>query len=99
MARSKGRSGGGRRNSGGGRAAAEPVEVEVVEEESGLGFEAGVAIVTTIILLVAFLMVDYDRGANYGEGLLFKGKYGVTDEVPVLPAPAADTSDDESSDE
>ena len=81
MARSKSRSGGG----GGGRRAAraESVEVEVVEEESGIGFEAGVAIVTTIVLLVAFLMVDYDRGKNYGEGLMFKGKYAAEQAAPA----------------
>jgi hypothetical protein len=80
MARSKSRSGGGssRRS-----ARAESVEVEVVEEESGIGFEAGVAIVTTLVLLVAFLMVDYDRGKNYGEGLMFKGKYAAAQAEPV----------------
>jgi hypothetical protein len=47
------------------------VEVEVVEEEKGLGMEDAVIIVTTIILLVAFLMIDKDRG-KYGEGLFFQ---------------------------
>ena len=70
MARSKSCSGSSRRSS-----ASEVAEVEVVSEDSGMGFEAGVAIVTAVILLVAVLMVDYDRGANYGEGMLFKGKY------------------------
>ncbi|MGB0333629.1 MAG: hypothetical protein ACPGPE_17615 [Planctomycetota bacterium] len=72
MARSKSRSGSSRRGSA---AAAEVAEVEVVSEESGMGFEAGLAIMTTIILLAAVLMIDYDRGAHYGEGMLFKGKY------------------------
>ncbi len=40
-----------------------------------MGFEAGLAIITTIILLAAVLMIDYDRGAHYGEGMLFKDKY------------------------
>ncbi|MBL6755697.1 MAG: hypothetical protein ISQ11_04755 [Planctomycetes bacterium] len=70
MARSKSRSGSSRRG-----AAAEVAEVEVVSEESGMGFEAGLAIITTIILLAAVLMIDYDRGAHYGEGMLFKDKY------------------------
>ena len=70
MARSKSRSGSSRRG-----AAAEVAEVEVVSEESGMGFEAGLAIITAVILFAAVLMVDYDRGTNYGEGMLFKGKY------------------------
>ena len=81
MARSKSRGGGGARRG----ASPEPVEaeIEVVAEESGMGFEAGVAIVTTIILFVAVLMVDYDRGKNYGEGMMFKGKYGASSVEPV----------------
>ncbi|MEM6567982.1 MAG: hypothetical protein AAF957_06200 [Planctomycetota bacterium] len=78
MARSKGRSsGGGGRKGGGSRRSAEPVEqeIEVVEESSGLSPEEGVAIMTAILLLVAFLMVDYDRGKNYGTGALFAGSY------------------------
>ncbi len=72
MARSKSRSGSSRRGSA---ASAEVAEVEVVSEESGMGFEAGLAIITAVILFAAVLLVDYDRGANYGEGMLFKGKY------------------------
>jgi len=70
MARSKSRSTSSRRG-----AAAEVAEVEVVSEESGMGFEAGLAIMTTIILFAAVLMIDYDRGTHYGEGMLFKDKY------------------------
>jgi hypothetical protein len=33
------------------------------------------AVITTVILLAAVVMIDYDRGANYGEGMLFSGKY------------------------
>ena len=47
-------------------------EVEVVEEKKGMGWEGGVAIVTTIILLVALLCVDYDLGHKYGAGMFFK---------------------------
>lgn len=70
MARSKSRSGSSRRS-----APSEVAEVEIVSEESGLGFEVALAIITTVVLLAAVIMIDYDRGANYGEGMLFKGKY------------------------
>jgi hypothetical protein len=40
------------------------------EEAKGLDFESGTALVTTIVLLVAFLFVDHARGV-YGNGLLF----------------------------
>jgi len=47
-------------------------EVEVVEEaENGASWEAGVAVLTGVILLAACLVVDYGLGA-YGEGLFFK---------------------------
>ena len=46
-------------------------EVEVVEEKKGMGWEGGVAIVTTILLVVAVLCVDYDLGAKYGAGMFF----------------------------
>ena len=44
--------------------------VDVVEEESGLGLEEGIVFFTTILLIVAFIMIDKARGA-YGEGLFF----------------------------
>ena len=40
-----------------------------------MGIDDGVVFMTTLILLVALLMVDYNRGKNYGEGMLFKTKY------------------------
>jgi hypothetical protein len=43
-------------------------EVEVVEEEGGSDVDSGIGIVTTIVLLAAFLMIDAMRGM-YGEGL------------------------------
>jgi hypothetical protein len=46
------------------------VEVEIVEEERGLGIEDAVAIFTAILLLVACLLVDADMG-RYGKGLFF----------------------------
>ena len=47
-------------------------EVEVVEEKQGMGWEGGVAIFTSIVLLTAILCVDYDLGHKFGAGLLFK---------------------------
>ncbi|MEZ6016842.1 MAG: hypothetical protein R3F49_17115 [Planctomycetota bacterium] len=55
------------------RAAA--ASVEIVEEEKGLGIDDGIIILTTIMLFVAFIMVDYHRGTTYGEGMIFKDKY------------------------
>jgi len=49
--------------------------VEIVEEEKGLGIDDGIIVLTTIVLLAAFLMLDFHRGKNYGEGMLFKGSY------------------------
>ncbi len=46
-------------------------EVEIVEEKKGMGIDDGIPILTTIILLVAFLFVDYVRGNLHGEGLFF----------------------------
>ena len=47
-------------------------EIEVVEEGGGMGIDDGIAIITTIVLLVAVLLVDYELGTNYGEGMVFK---------------------------
>lgn len=79
MARSRTRSGGGGRKAAGGgrqaksRKAAAPVaEVEVVEEEGGMGIDDGIPIITGVLLLVAFIMVDYVLGTDYGTGMFFK---------------------------
>ena len=45
-------------------------EIEVVEESPGEGIDAGIAIITTVILVAAILFVDAFRGAS-GEGLFF----------------------------
>ena len=50
------------------RAAAQPVEV--VEEEKGLGIDDGIVIMSTVLLVVAWLLIDYDKG-RYGAGLFF----------------------------
>lgn len=100
MARSKGRSGGGRRSAGGGssrRAAAEPVadEIEVVEEDGGMGIEDGIVAVTTILLLSAFLFIDYARGTYHGAGLLFKGAYEAPSDAGGGETPAAPADDED----
>lgn len=45
-------------------------EVEVVEESPGMGWEAGVAIITAIALVVAILLVDHGMGP-LGGGVFF----------------------------
>ena len=80
MARSRNRSGGGgRKAAGGGRqaksrksAAAPVAEVEVVEEEGGMGIDDGIPIMTAVLLLVAFILVDYVLGTQYSAGMFFK---------------------------
>jgi hypothetical protein len=45
-------------------------DVEVVEESSGLGVDAGIAIFTTILLIAAIVLVDMMQAKN-GNGFLF----------------------------
>ncbi len=47
-------------------------DVEIVQEKAGLGYADGVAIMTTLVLLAAILMLDYVRGTGYGAGMFFK---------------------------
>jgi len=65
------------------QAAPAEAEVEVVEESKGLGMEDGIAIVTAVMLLAAFLLTDHYRGTRYGEGMLFKNSY----DAPPVVAP------------
>ena len=46
-------------------------EVDVVEERKPAGMEAGIAIVTTIALIAAILVIDHGL-AGYGAGMFFK---------------------------
>ncbi len=46
------------------------VGVEVVEDTPGMGFEAGVAIATSVILVAAILFLDKLLG-QFGKGLFF----------------------------
>ena len=45
-------------------------EVEIVEDEKGLGVEDGIVICTAVLLVVACLLVDMDMG-KYGKGIFF----------------------------
>ncbi len=47
-------------------------EVEVVEVKKGMGWEGGMAIITTIVLIIAILCVDKDLGSKFGAGMFFK---------------------------
>ena len=77
MARSRSRKGAGAKSGGrqakSRKAAPAPVaDVEVVEEEGGMGIDDGIPIITGVLLLVAFVLVDYVLGNHYGEGMFFK---------------------------
>ena len=72
------RSSGARGNKATSRKKAAPAaaaEVEVVEESKGLGIDDGIAIITGILILGAFLMTDHFRGTKYGDGMFFKNSY------------------------
>jgi len=74
MARSQRKAGGSRgRSSTKSKSKKAPVaaEVEVLEEEGGLGIDDGIVITTTVVLLAAILMVDYLAAAYFGTGQLF----------------------------
>ena len=47
----------------------------VVEEAPKGGLETGIAVLTALILVTAFMLVDYELGKSYGEGQFFKDKY------------------------
>jgi len=46
-------------------------EVEVVEEKKGMGIDDGIPLMTAVLLLTAFLLVDYLRGSHFDEGMFF----------------------------
>lgn len=53
-------------------------QVEVVEESGSGGFDAGIAIITTILLVAAFFVLDYELGSHYGEGAFFASSFSST---------------------
>ena len=65
-----GRATGGGRQTKSKKAAVQVAEVEVVEEGGGSGIDAGVAVMTFILLLVAILFVDAHL-ARYDAGMFF----------------------------
>lgn len=46
-------------------------EVEVVEEEGGLGLEDGIIVLTTLALLVAIILIESHLVGVYGSGVIF----------------------------
>lgn len=77
MASSRSRSGAAKKPAGGRQAKskkkAAPIadEVEVVEESGGMGIDDAIPIVTGVLLIASFLLVDYVLGTDYGKGLFF----------------------------
>jgi len=47
-------------------------DIEVVEEEGGMGIEDGIVLMTAIVLVVAIILVAMNLGQNFGEGMFFK---------------------------
>ena len=45
-------------------------DVEVVEEAPGLGLDAGIAVMTTVVLLAALVLLDMMQGRN-GDAIFF----------------------------
>ena len=68
---SRGKSTAGRQTKSRKAPATASAEVEVVEEAGGPGIDAGIAVVTTLVLLAAILFVDAHLG-RYGGGMFFK---------------------------
>ncbi len=82
MASSRSRSGASKRpaaRSSSSKASAAPrkAQVEVVEEAGSGSYDAGIAIITTLILVAAFFVLDYELGTHYGEGALFADSYTI----------------------
>lgn len=44
-------------------------------DRPGPPVESVLAVVTGLMLLTAFILVDYTKGRDYGTGLFFKGSY------------------------
>ncbi|MBC8330026.1 MAG: hypothetical protein H8E31_14905 [Planctomycetes bacterium] len=48
------------------------------EEKASMPLESALAVATGIMLLLALILVDYEKGVHYGEGMFFKGSYGAS---------------------
>lgn len=75
MANSRARSSSRSSSSKASRPAARKAKVEVVEENDQGGLDAGLAIITTLLLVAGFFLLDYQLGKHYGDGMFFKEKY------------------------
>ena len=49
---------------------ASPEGAEVAEETGGMGIDAGVAVLTSLVLVAALVLVDMIQGKN-GDGILY----------------------------
>jgi hypothetical protein len=47
-------------------------EVDVVDEPGGMDLDAGIGIVTCLLLVIALVLVDYEMGKHMAAGILFK---------------------------
>lgn len=57
------------------KAGSRKAKVEVVEEAGDESFGTGIAILTTVMLIVAFFVLDMELGEHYGKGALFTDSY------------------------
>ncbi len=48
------------------------------EEKPSMPIESAIAVATGIMLIAALILVDYEKGVHYGEGMFFKGKYATS---------------------
>jgi hypothetical protein len=46
------------------------------EDKPSMPIESAIAVCTGIMLVLALLLVDYEKGVHYGTGMFFQGNYG-----------------------
>lgn len=51
---------------------------EIKEVKPGPPVESVLAVVTGLMLIASFFLVDYVKGRDYGTGMFFKGEYTVS---------------------
>lgn len=64
----------------GGKPAKQKKEKEPKEIKPGPPVESVMILVTGLLLLTAYVMMDYVKGKNYGEGMFFKDSYAASAE-------------------
>ena len=52
---------------------------EPKEIKPGPPFESVMLVVTGLMLIVALVTLDFVKGRDYGEGLMFSGEYGAAE--------------------